>query len=59
MGAFITISVLTRIKNLKGIFLTGTFLPSKGQLFLMKILLHLEKNYLHHMCKEYQLDMWM
>ena len=43
MGAFITISVLTRIKNLKGIFLTGTFLPSKGQLFLMKILLHLEK----------------
>ena len=43
MGAFITISVLTRIKNLKGIFLTGTFLPSKGQLFLMKILLYLEK----------------
>lgn len=43
MGAFITISVLTRIKNLKGIFLTGTFLPSKGQMFFMKILLYLEK----------------
>jgi len=43
MGAFITISSLKRIKNLKGIFLTGTFLPSKAQLFLMKILLYIEK----------------
>ena len=43
MGAFITISSLRRIKNLKGIFLTGTFLPSKGQMFLMKILLYFEK----------------
>ena len=43
MGAFITISSLRRIKNLKGIFLTGTFLPSKTQLFLMKILLYIEK----------------
>ena len=43
MGAFITISSLRRIKNLKGIFLTGTFLPSKGQMFFMKILLYLEK----------------
>ena len=43
MGAFITISSLRRIKNLKGIFLTGTFLPSKGQLYFMKILLYLEK----------------
>ena len=43
MGAFITISSLRRIKNLKGIFLTGTFLPSKGQLFFMKILLYIER----------------
>jgi len=43
MGAFITISSLKRIRNLKGIFLTGTFLPSKAQLFLMKILLYIEK----------------
>mgnify|MGYP001178827482 FL=1 len=43
MGAFITISSLKRIRNLKGIFLTGTFLPSKFQLFLMKILLYIEK----------------
>ena len=43
MGAFISISTLRRIKNLKGIFLTGTFLPSKGQLFFMKILLYIEK----------------
>ena len=43
MGAFISISALRRIKNLKGIFLTGTFLPSKGQLFFMKILLYIEK----------------
>ena len=43
MGAFITISSLRRIKNLKGIFLTGTFLPSKTQLCLMKILLYIEK----------------
>ena len=43
MGAFITISSLKRIKNLKGIFLTGTFLPSKAQLFLMKILLYIER----------------
>ena len=43
MGAFITISSLKRIKNLKGIILTGTFLPSKAQLFLMKILLYIEK----------------
>ena len=43
MGAFITISSLKRIKNLKGICLTGTFLPSKAQLFLMKILLYIEK----------------
>ena len=43
MGAFITISSLKRIKNLKGIFLTGTFLPSKAQLFLMKVLLYIEK----------------
>ena len=46
MGAFITISSLRRIKNLKGIFLTGTFLPSKGQLYFMKILLYLEKTIL-------------
>ena len=46
MGAFITISSLRRIKNLKGIFLTGTFLPSKGQMFFMKILLYLEKIFL-------------
>ena len=46
MGAFITISSLRRIKNLKGIFLTGTFLPSKGQLYFMKILLCLEKTIL-------------
>ena len=43
MGAFITISSLRRIKNLKGIFLTGTFLPSKSQLYFMRILLFLEK----------------
>ena len=43
MGAFITISSLRRFKNLKGIFLTGTFLPSKSQLHFMRILLHLEK----------------
>ena len=43
MGAFITISSLKRIRNLKGIFLTGTFLPSKVQLFFMKILLYIEK----------------
>ena len=43
MGAFITISSLRRFKNLKGIFLTGTFLPSKSQLYFMRILLYLEK----------------
>ena len=43
MGAFITITSLRRIKNLKGVFLTGTFLPSKGQLFFMKILLYIER----------------
>ncbi len=43
MGAFITISSLKRIRNLKGIFLTGTFLPSKAQLLFMKILLYVEK----------------
>ena len=43
MGAFITITSLKRIKNLKGVFLTGTFLPSKGQLFFMKILLYIER----------------
>ena len=46
MGAFITISSLRRFKNLKGIFLTGTFLPSKSQLHFMRILLHLEKTIL-------------
>ena len=46
MGAFITISSLRRIKNLKGIFLTGTFLPSKSQLYFMRILLYLEKTIL-------------
>ena len=46
MGAFITISSLRKIKNLKAIFLTGTFLPSKGQLYFMKILLYLEKTIL-------------
>ena len=46
MGAFITISSLRRIKNLKGIFLTGTFLPSKRQLYFMRILLYLEKTIL-------------
>ena len=46
MGAFITISSLRRIKNLKGIFLTGTFLPSKSQLYFMRTLLYLEKTIL-------------
>ena len=43
MGAFITISTLKKIKNIKGIFLTGTFLPTKGQLFFLKILSFIEK----------------
>ena len=46
MGAFITISSLRKIKNLKAIFLTGTFLPSKSQLYFMRILLYLEKTIL-------------
>ena len=43
MGSFVSISSLKNIKNLDGIFLTGTFLPSKGELFLLKALLLFEK----------------
>ena len=43
MGSFVSISSLKNIKNLDGVFLTGTFLPNKGQLFFLKTLLLIEK----------------
>ena len=43
MGAFISISTLKDIKNLNGVILTGTFLPSKTQLYLLKLLLLIER----------------
>ena len=43
MGAFLAISTLKKIKNLKGVILTGTFLPSKIQLLLIKVLLFIER----------------
>ena len=41
MGAFTSISTLKDIKNLNGVILTGTFLPSKTQLYLLKLLQHM------------------
>ena len=43
MGAFISLTTSKKIKNLKGIILTGTFLPSKGQLLLLKVILFIER----------------
>ena len=43
MGAFVSVCSLKKIKNLKGAILTGTFLPKNNQLFLLKLLLLIER----------------
>ena len=42
MGSIVAITTIKKVKNLDGIFLTGTFLPSKGQLFFLRALLLFE-----------------
>ena len=43
MGSFISMNVANNIKNLKGIFLTGTYLPTKIEIYLLKFLLGFER----------------
>ena len=43
MGSFISMNVANNIKNLKGIFLTGTYLPTKIEIYLLKFFLGFER----------------
>ena len=43
MGSFISMNVANNIKNLKGIFLTGTYLPIKIEIYLLKFFLGFER----------------
>ena len=46
MGGFISLSSMKSIKNLKGVIVTGIFLPSKIQIIFLKIILKIEKLFL-------------
>ena len=43
MGAFVSLSVLKDFKNLEGVVLTGTFLPNKLELSLLKLIFLIER----------------
>ena len=43
MGGFISLSSMKSIKNLKGVILTGIFLPSKIQIIFLKTILKIER----------------
>ncbi len=46
MGGFISLFSMKSIKNLKGVILTGIFLPSKAQIIFLKNILKIEKFFL-------------